>query len=87
MTQMQMPEARSLEAELHTRGHRRCFVDFDELLGDWRGTLARVAHQLAITWPTAADDAAAAIDVFLDPRQRHHVAAPCDDEAAPAIAP
>jgi len=69
----------NLEAELHTRGHRRAFVCFDALLRDWRGELARTARELAVTWPVPFDHAAAALDAFLDPSLRHHVAA-----AAPA---
>lgn len=64
----------NLEAELHTRGHRRAFVCFDDLLRDWRGTLARAAREVAITWPVSFADAAAAIETFLDPGLRHHVA-------------
>jgi hypothetical protein len=63
----------TLEAELHTRGHRRWFVSFDDLLGDWRGTLARAAKELGIRFPVSFDAAAPAIDTFLDPALRHHV--------------
>jgi hypothetical protein len=66
----------TLEAELHTRGHRRWFVRFDDLLRDWRGALSCAARALGIDWPVSCDQAGAAIDTFLDPRLRHHVAPP-----------
>ncbi len=62
----------TLEAELHTRGHPRAFVFFDDLLRDWRTTLARAAARAGIVWPVAFDAAAQEIDRFLDPSQQHH---------------
>ena len=64
----------TLEAEHDTRGRRRAFVCFDELLADWRGELARAAHTVGIAWPVKSDDAAAEIGRFLDPSLRHHAA-------------
>ena len=62
----------TLEAERGTRGRRRAFVRFDDLLDDWRGALGRAARDVGITWPLPFDDAAAAIGRFLDPTLRHH---------------
>lgn len=78
-----MGEARSLllwlrynlEAERHTRGHRRTFVCFDALLRDWRPELERIARELDVAWPVPAAAAADAIGAFLDPSLRHHEAA------------
>lgn len=64
----------TLDAERDTRGRRRAFVAFDDLLGDWRAALERVARDAGIAWPVAFDAAAAEIGRFLDPALRHHVA-------------
>lgn len=64
-----------LEAEDTTRQCRRSMVSYDQLLDDWRTCMNRVAEELELGWPVAADDAAMAIDVFLDRGQRHHRAA------------
>jgi len=75
----------TLEAELHTRHHRRWFVSFDDLLGDWRGTLARAAREIGVRWPVSFDAAGAAIDTFLDPGLRHHVAAQAPPRARAGV--
>ena len=75
----------TLEAELHTRGHRRWFVSFDELLNDWRATLARAGRAIGVAWPVPFTDAAAEIDAFLDPSLRHHVATPAAASAADGV--
>jgi len=69
----------SLEAERHTRGHRRAFVCFDDLLQDWRAALGNVARALDIVWPVPFDAAASALGTFLDPELRHHAPAPPPD--------
>ncbi|WP_442678982.1 sulfotransferase family protein [Sphingomonas sp. ASY06-1R] len=61
-----------MDAERATRAMRRVIVDYDGMLGDWRGTLARLAP-LADQPGWQADPAEAAlIDGFLDPSLRHH---------------
>ena len=60
-----------MEAERYSSGLSRCFVSFDELLGDWRATAERLAGELEIDWPVGMDDAAAAIASEIDPRMRH----------------
>lgn len=69
----------TLEAERDTRGRRRAFVCFDDLLGDWRAALGRVARDTGIVWPVPFDAAAAELGRFLDPELRHHA-----DAAPPA---
>lgn len=76
----------TLEAELHTRGHRRAIVPFDALLSDWRATLERAARTLGFTWPRPFDAAAREISSFLDAKLRHHVAAQAPAADVPAIA-
>jgi hypothetical protein len=75
----------TLEAELYTRGHRRAIVPFDELLRDWRATLVRAARDVGLRWPVPLEEAAPAVDSFLDARLRHHVAGAQPPAAAPAI--
>lgn len=63
-----------LEAELASRDCSRVMVTFDQLLADWRGVSARVAQELAITWPRTQAEAGEEIDAFLNRGRRHHVA-------------
>lgn len=49
----------------------RCVVEYDELLDDWRGCMARVASTLAITWPMPSQDCALAVDAHLQRDLRH----------------
>lgn len=77
-----------LEAEAATRGHHRVMVSYDQVLDDWRTCMERVAKGLHLTWPVKPDDAAAAIDAFLDRGQRHHRAtdkAVADNDEVPAL--
>jgi GT2 family glycosyltransferase len=60
-----------LAAERDTRGARRAFLTYGELLTDWRGCVPRVARALGLDWDAAIDAAAPAIDAFLDPGLRH----------------
>ncbi len=61
-----------LESEFNSRGRRRAFFAFDDLLADWRSTCQTISDQLAI--PLALDSEALArnIDEFLDHDLRHH---------------
>ncbi|HEX4570417.1 MAG TPA: hypothetical protein VH184_08325, partial [Dongiaceae bacterium] len=64
-----------LDAEHHTRGFARCFVSYEQLLADWRGTMAKVGRELGIEWPTSADAVARQVEKFLSREMRHHVSA------------
>lgn len=59
-----------LDAEFGTRGMRRSFVLFDELLEDWRKMAARIETEAGIRFPRL-DAAGAEVDAFLEPRLRH----------------
>ena len=68
------------EAERDTRGEVRIFVDYDQLLGDWRELIARVSDAFAAPGlPALAFDTsgpgAVEVDRYLDPAERHHRAA------------
>jgi hypothetical protein len=68
-----------LDAEFFTRGMRRSFVLFDELLEDWRKVASRIETEQDIRFPRL-DAAGAEVDAFLEPRLRHQ------RRLAPAIA-
>ena len=57
-----------LETELETRGRRRLFVRYDDLLTDWRGQVDRAAQALRIPALADLDEATiASIDNLVDP--------------------
>lgn len=65
------------EAERDTRGATRIFVDYDQLLGDWRTLVDRIGSAFAVPGlPTLALDSAGLgaleVDRYLDPAERHH---------------
>ena len=61
-----------VEAERATRGQARVFVHYEHLLDNWQRELDRIGEQLAIDWPPAPADFAAAATQFLAPTLRHH---------------
>jgi len=65
----------TLDAERDTRGRRRVVVTYDQLMGDWRATAARIAEALELKWTHEPGAAAGAFSEFLDPTLRHHVGA------------
>jgi hypothetical protein len=62
-----------LLTEQQTRGRRRAFVRYDDLLTDWRTAMAETAEALGVDLPP--DPAAAtSVDRFIDPDlSRHHL--------------
>lgn len=60
-----------LEVERATRGRRRVFCLYDDLLRDWRGTLANAGAVLGLDWPVSIEVAATQIDAFLGRDLRH----------------
>ncbi|MBL6598164.1 MAG: hypothetical protein ISP41_04675 [Alphaproteobacteria bacterium] len=65
------------EAERDTRGAARIFVDYDELLGDWRGLVTRISDAFAVSGLTSValdptGPGAMEVDRYLDPAERHH---------------
>lgn len=63
----------ALESEEGSRGLPRAFVCYEDLLRDWRGSVAAIAERLGIAWPRDAGTAGAEIDAFLSDDLRHHV--------------
>jgi len=60
-----------LAAEEYSRGVTRAFITYEQLLGDWRGTMLGLADTLEIEWPRAIDEAAPEIESFLSDGLRH----------------
>lgn len=69
-----------IEAERATRGMMRAVVDYDGMLDDWRGTIARIAPLAGRDGWTLDEAQQAAIEAFLDPALRHHRVATGDLE-------
>jgi hypothetical protein len=58
----------SLETEVATRGSRRVFVRYEDLLADWRAQIARLADSLALPQLASPEpERAAGVDAFVDP--------------------
>jgi hypothetical protein len=60
----------TLAAEKYSRGQKRAFVAFDMLLTDWQRELARIGHQLDVSWPRFGTSRPE-IDLFLDSSHRN----------------
>lgn len=58
-----------LDAEAKTRGVTRCFVNYDDLLDDWRAVLARVRDELSLD---LGGEFNPEVDTFLASDLRHH---------------
>jgi len=61
-----------LAAEAGSRDLPRAFVDYDRLLGDWRGEVDRIEACHGADLPRLTKAAAAQIDDFLTPELRHN---------------
>lgn len=61
-----------LAAEAYTRDLPRAFVDYDSLLADWRGEVARLESAHGAPLPKLTKKAGVAIDAFLTPDLRHN---------------
>jgi hypothetical protein len=76
----------ALETELATRGSRRAFIRYDDLLADWRREIARLGERIACPELVSPDAArAAGVDGFVDPAlHRNRVSWADLDEPVPA---
>ncbi|MHA7835559.1 MAG: sulfotransferase family protein, partial [Algiphilus sp.] len=72
-----------LAAELQTRSVPRYILPYDDLLDDWKGSLAAISAQLDLSFPRSLDEAQPDVDAFLDPTLRHHHFTPADTSPAP----
>lgn len=58
--------------ERRTRGRKRAFVRYDDLLSDWRTTMTSVGQRLKLPYDLdPADPTPHAVDEFIDPQLRH----------------
>ena len=63
----------TLVSERETRGRRRAFVSYVDLLTDWRPVLAGLADDLGLTYDVdVAGGEASGVDDFIDPDLRRH---------------
>ena len=61
-----------LMSERFTRTIPRAFVLYDDLLADWRSSLAKIEADLGWSLPSRTAEVEAQIDSFLQPNLRHH---------------
>jgi ABC-type transporter Mla subunit MlaD len=61
-----------LDAEVASRGLKRVFCTYDQLLENWPGLADRMKMGLGITWPRISASAAVEISSFLTTEQRHY---------------
>lgn len=63
----------SLVSERETRGQRRAFVSYVDLLDDWRPVLTALAEDLGLTYAVdVAGGESSSVDEFIDPGLRRH---------------
>ncbi|MFC5437002.1 glycosyltransferase [Rhodanobacter umsongensis] len=58
-----------------SRYGRRCIVDYDVLLGDWRSTVELIATSLEVQWPVPSSSCSSQVDAHLRHDLRHQHAA------------
>lgn len=64
----------NLEAEFHSRGCRRVFLYYPDVLDDWQGCMERAAKQLGLSWPNSYDSVFPDVTGFIKPGMRHNQA-------------
>lgn len=65
-----------LDAEFASRGLKRVFCTYDQLLEDWSGLADRMKMTLGIPWPRISASTAVEISSFLTTEQRHYFSSP-----------
>ena len=60
-----------LDAEAHSRGQRRVFTSYEDLLQDWRKVAKRMGTLLEIDWPRLSTETEAGIDALISAGERH----------------
>jgi len=64
----------TLESERNTRGYKRCFCGYNDLMIDWRESAKKISREFGIVWPRQTVATELQIDQFLTPELRHHAA-------------
>lgn len=62
-----------LDAEQGSRGRRRIFFSYVDLLENWAGLADHMQQIFGITWPRSPVQASADVEAFLDRDNRHYV--------------
>lgn len=65
-----------LDAERSTRHLPRAFVNYDDLVAQWRSVISKIEHALDITLPGQGALSQSKVEAFLDDSLRHHRASP-----------
>lgn len=65
-----------LDAEYFTRHMQRTFVNYDDLITNWRSAISKIETQLDITFPDRSALAQSNVDDFLETSLRHHNLSP-----------
>lgn len=74
-----------LDAEAATRGETRAFIDYDDLIEDWRRVVGQMRVSLRTHWRRRLDEVEDEIAGFLDRDLRHHRPMPDDLPQDPSI--
>ncbi|MGP0565579.1 MULTISPECIES: glycosyltransferase [unclassified Nitrospina] len=61
-----------LDAEAASRGYRRIFLRYHDLLDEWQTVTQRLGGQLGISWPKSSTVTEMQIEEYLSPTRRHH---------------
>jgi hypothetical protein len=64
--------AYTLESMRHALPHPHAIIAYDDLLKDWRISMAKLGKDLGLNWPKTPSEVGAEIDAFLAPELRHH---------------
>jgi len=76
-----------LDAEFNSRHMPRCFISYEDLLGDWRRQMRRLAAKTGLRWPDASNKSEATIDGFLSADLHRERASAAATEARAAVVP
>ncbi|MHB1239327.1 MAG: glycosyltransferase [Gammaproteobacteria bacterium] len=61
-----------LDAEHDSRGTKRVFITYEQLLGDWRSAIRHLASGLGVVLDPETETVARRVEAFLSPQLRHH---------------
>lgn len=65
-----------VDAERYTRGLRRYFCSYDDLLENWSSVTSRMGETLGVKWPKMSAQTLEEAEAFLRPQLRHHQVSP-----------
>ena len=61
-----------LDTERYTRGVRRFYMSYDDLLESWSSVVSRMGEALDVKWPRMSAQTIEEVEAFLKPQLRHH---------------